>query len=369
MKKIFFLISVIALIAACSSSDGETTTSNDGYDRTALLTHWANDIIIPSYTNYQTKLNIVASNTTTFTTTPTEANLVVLRASWLEAYKAFQFVSIYGFGKAEDIYFKEKNNTYPTDATGINTNIISGTYDFNLISQFSKQGLPALDYVLNGLGTSDAQIVAFYTGTNAAKYKKYLTDLVTTLNTNNDIVLNDWTSYKTTYIANNGNTITSAVSITVNDFIKNFEKEVRAGKVGIPAGVFSGGTLYPEKVEAFYKKDVSKILYNTAIQASQDFFNGKNFNDATTGPGLKEYLDNLNVVRSGQNFSDIINNQFTAIYASNALLSDNFATQISTNNSKMITAYDVIQQNVVYLKLDMMQALKITVDYVDSDGD
>ena len=35
----------------------------------------------------------------------------------------------------------------------------------------------------------------------------------------------------------------------------------------------------------------------------------------------------------------------------------------------MLAAYDAIQQNVVYLKLDMMQALNITVDYVDSDGD
>jgi hypothetical protein len=35
----------------------------------------------------------------------------------------------------------------------------------------------------------------------------------------------------------------------------------------------------------------------------------------------------------------------------------------------MILAYDALQQNVVYFKLDMMQALNITVDYIDSDGD
>ena len=35
----------------------------------------------------------------------------------------------------------------------------------------------------------------------------------------------------------------------------------------------------------------------------------------------------------------------------------------------MITAYNTLQQNVVYTKLDMMQALNITIDYVDGDGD
>ena len=370
MKKIFVLFSLIALIVACSPTDGDGTTSNDGYDRTALLTHWANNIIVPSYTNYQSKLQTLVNDANTFTTTPTEANLLTVRASWLEAYKAFQYVSQYSFGKSEDIYFKEKTNTYPTDIIGINANITAGTYDFSLLSQFPKQGLPALDYVLNGLGSTDAEIVALYTGANAVKYKKYLTDLVAALKTNNDTVLADWNGgYKASYIANNGTSTTSAVSVTVNHFLKNFEKNVRYAKLGVPAGVFSTGTKYPEKVEAFYKKDASKTLYTIAIQSSQDFFNGKNFSNTSTGPGLKAYLDFLNSVRSGQNLSDVINNQFTTIYTKNDDLSVNFATQITTDNTKMITAYDAIQQNVVYLKLDMMQAVKITVDYVDNDGD
>lgn len=370
MKKIFFLFSIIALAAACSSSEGETKTTNDGYDRKALLTHWANNIIIPSYTNYQTKLQTLQTDVTAFTTAPTVATLATVRASWVEAYKAYQYVAPYGFGKSEDIYFKEKSNTYPTDAAGIDANITAGTYDFSLISQFTKQGLPALDYVLNGLATTDTEIVALYTGTSGTKYKKYVTDLVTALKTNNDTVLTDWNgSYKNTYIANDGNTITSSVSITVNNFTKNFEKNVRAAKIGIPAGVFSGGTLLPQNVEGLYKKDISKTLYITAIQASQDFFNGKTFGSTATGPGLKAYLDFLNTVRSGQNLSDVINTQFTTIYSKVDVLNASFNTQITTDNTKMITAYDATQQNVVYIKLDLMQALKITIDYVDSDGD
>jgi hypothetical protein len=35
----------------------------------------------------------------------------------------------------------------------------------------------------------------------------------------------------------------------------------------------------------------------------------------------------------------------------------------------MLSAYDALQRNVVFMKVDMLQALNINVDYVDADGD
>jgi hypothetical protein len=46
--------------------------------------------------------------------------------------------------------------------------------------------------------------------------------------------------------------VSSSVNITTNNFVK-LRKNVRSGKIGIPAGVFSTGVKFPEKVEAFYK--------------------------------------------------------------------------------------------------------------------
>jgi predicted lipoprotein len=371
MKKTAILFGFIFAIIACSSNGGDDTTSGNNFDRTALLTNWADNIIIPSYTNYQTKLQALVTSTNTFVATPTETNLQSLRVSWLESYKAYQYVSMYNFGKTEEVNLNMIANTYPTDATGIETNIASGSYNLSLTTQFSKQGFPGLDYLLNGLGTTDATIVSFYSSNvNAINYKKYLTDVTTKLKANADAVVTDWNSgYRATYIANSGTSVTSAVNKTTNAFVKNMEKDIRTGKLGIPAGQFSGGIKYPEKVEGFYKKNISKELLTIALQAEQDFFNGKYFNSTTTGPSLKAYLDYVNAVRDGKKLSDIINTQFTAITTSNSALSANFSEQITTDNTKMITAYNTLQQNVIYTKLDMMQALNITIDYVDGDGD
>ena len=371
MKKTLLILSFIAFIIACSSNGGDDNTGGDNYDRTALLTNWADNIIIPSYVNYQTKVQTLVSSTATFVATPTEANLQTVRTSWLEAYKGYQYISMYNLGKAEEINLNGASNTYPTSTVGIESNISSGTYNLSLLSQFDKQGFPALDYLINGLGADDASIVGFYaTHTNAANYKQYLADVVNKLKTNADAVVTDWNSgFRNSYVANNGTSVSSSVNKTANLFVKNLEKDIRTGKLGIPAGIFSGGVKYPEKVEGYYKNDISKELLNTSIKAAQDFFNGKHFNSATTGVGLKSYLDFLNVTKNDQKLSDIINNQFAIIYTSNNTLNDSFSQQINTDNSKMIVSYDGLQQNVIYTKLDMMQALNITIDYVDGDGD
>lgn len=371
MKKILLILSLIVLITACSSNGGEDNTGGNNYDRKALLTNWADNIIIPSYVNYQTQVQTLINNTNTFVSNPSESNLQTVRTSWFEAYKAYQYISMYNIGKAEEVSMKECTNAYPTDAAGINANIQSGSYNLALLSQFSKQGFPALDYLINGLGTTDIAIVGFYkANSNSTNYKQYLTAVVNRLKTNADAIVTDWnTNYRKPFIENSGTSVSSSVNKITNNFVKNLEKDIRTGKLGIPAGIFSNGLKYPEKVEGFYKNDISKELLNISLKASQDFFNGKYLNSTTTGPGLKSYLDYVNAVRGGQKLSDIINNQFATIFTVNNNLNNSFSTQINSDNSKMIYAYDALQQNVVYTKLDMMQALSITIDYVDGDGD
>lgn len=371
MKKIVALFSFLSVIIACSSGDGGSESSGDGYNRTDLLTSWTDNIIIPSFENYQTKVTTLQSKVSDFNAAPSTAGLTEVRTAWLEAYKAFQYVSIFEIGKAEEISFVSFTNIYPTDATGIEANIAAGGYNLTSLTQISRQGFPAFDYMINGLGTDDTAIVGFYTtNSNAVKYKQYLTDLSARLKSNADLLTNDWKgAYRNTFIASNGNTASSSVNRMVNIFVKNYEKNVRAGKVGIPAGVYSSGTTFAGKVEGYYKNDISKVLLNEGVKATQDFFNGKYFASATTSHGLKAYLDYLNVMKNGQKLSDIINNQFTTIFNTNAQLNDSFSEQVTLDNSKMITAFDQLQWNVVYFKTDMMPALNITVDYVDADGD
>lgn len=367
MKKILPVIVLIALAIGCSSSDNsETNTTSNGYDRNAILANWADNIIIPAYENYSDKVNSLSDKAAAFTASADETKLAEVRTAWLDAYIAYQYIAMYDMGKAAELYLKQSANTYPTDIAGIQANITSGNYNLNLQAQFVKQGFPALDYLLNGQG-NDNQTVAFFANANASAY---LNSVVNQIKTIAATVTSDWKNgYRSQYVNNNGTSVSSSVNKTTNNFIKNLEKDIRSSKLGIPAGVFSNGTTFADKVEAYYKNDVSRTLLNAGIQAEIDFFNGKAFSSSSTGASLKSALDNTNAIRDNKNLSTVINDQFQVSLTANNELNTSFSQQIASDNAKMLAAYSALQRNVVYIKVDMMQALNITIDYVDGDGD
>lgn len=366
MKKILGLCFAV-VAAACSSSDsGNVNTGN--YDRTALMTSWADNIIIPSFENYQAKANILTAKATAFSTAPSQQSLNELRAAWLDAYLAFQHVGIFDDTKANELHLIEGSNTYPSDVAGINSNISSGTYNLSQPVNYAREGFPALDYLLYGIADNDAAIITYYSGNTNAR--NYVADLASHIKTVADGILADWNGgYRATFIAGTGTGVSAPINQTVNNFVKNLEKDVRTPKLGIPAGLFSNGATFPDKVEGYYRNNVSRQLLAEAITASRDFFNGKYFGSQTTGPGLKGYLDAVNAVRDGQNLSDVINAKYDAALAAVALLDNSFSNQIANDNTKMVAAYQAMQQLTVYEKLDMLQALNISIDYVDGDGD
>ena len=66
---------------------------------------------------------------------------------------------------------------------------------------------------------------------------------------------------------------------------------------------------------------------------------------------------------------NLINNQLDEARAKISILDDNYFDQINNDNTKMTQEYDALQTVVVLIKVDMLQAFNISVDYVDADGD
>ena len=369
-KKLALLLFISLLLVRCGGSDEDS--SNDGevtpvaYDRAKMLVHWADKIIIPAHTAFKQTLTNLDNSTKTFVSSPDQSNLDDLRSKWLVSYKSWQHIEMFDIGKSEEIYFKSKMNVYPIDKLWLDNNIETGSYDLENANNYSSQGFPALDYMLHGIAESDMAIINKYTANT--KYTNYLTVLVNKMVTSTDVVINDWTNYKETFIGSTDNTASSSVNKLTNDFIYYYEKGLRANKVGIPAGVFSGGPL-KGNVEAFYKKDVSKELLLEAMDAAIKFYNGTSFDGISSGPSLKSYLAHLNSTKDGSTLSALIASKLDSAKTQINFLSNNFVSQIESDNSKMLTSYDAIQAVVVLLKVDMLQSFNINVDYTDADGD
>lgn len=371
MKKAIISILLLAIftIWGCSE-DSPLGPDPDDFDREAILTNWADNLIIPAFSAFSETTEELNASAVSFTEDPNQQNLDNLRQSWKEAYLAFQHVSMFEMGTAMQIRFRDNLNIYPTDTDEINLNITEGDYNLELPSLVDSQGFPALDYLLYGLGDTDEEILEFYTtGDNASAFRTYLTDLTERIDTLAGQVLDSWTSgYRDEFVANSGNGANSSLDMMVNDYIFYYEKNLRAGKIGIPAGVFSGTPLSTH-VEAYYSKGFSKALFNEALTASINFFNGTHFNGGTDGQSLDDYLDYLNTMKNGTDLAALINDQFESAEEEAEALNNDFAAQVETDNSLMLSTYDALQRNVVNMKVDMLQALNINVDYVDADGD
>ncbi|TMM31067.1 peptidase M75 superfamily protein [Polaribacter aestuariivivens] len=364
-KKFLPFAFLIAIIYACSSTTENEPEIEDNFNRSEMLQNIADNIIIPAYTDFSTKLTNLKTAGETFTTTPNQVNLEALRTSWFTAYKVWQHIEMFDIGKAETLQYKFYMNIYPLTVADVEANISTGNYDLNSVNNHDAQGFPALDYLLNGVGATDAEILEKYTtATNKDNYRNYITDVLNQMNSLTQQVVADFKSNKATFVNSVSNTATSSFNKLVNDYIFYYEKGLRANKFGIPAGVFSTDPL-PEKVEAFYKNDVSKELALEALKAVINIFEGTHYNNTTKGISYKNYLESLERADIGS----AISNQLATAKSTINLLDNSFSIQIESDNVKMTKSYDELQKVTVLLKVDMLQAFNINVDYVDADGD
>lgn len=361
------------VLASCSKKDDEVLPEDptaDDYDRTPLLTNYSNEYIKPAYTAYSLAVTDLKNETTNFNTTLTEASLQNLRTKWENALLVWQDVAFLEFGPAANISLRAQTNVYPVDTTLMKSNIASGTYSLAAGSNFDAKGFQALDYLLYGIKSTDANLVTYYT--NTANARVYLQDIVDELQVNASTVKNDWQgSYGTNFIANSAsNAQGSSISEVINALTQHYETYLRKGKIGLPVGAFNGfsNQPMPDHVEGYYSNQSLPYVYRS-VTAFQNFIKGKGYTSVTNGVGLDDYLSFVNAQKSGQNLHTVIDNQFSAIKIELDNINDPLSNEVTVNTSGVNAVYQKMQQMVGYLKVDMTNALEVLITYQDSDGD
>jgi hypothetical protein len=157
----------------------------------------------------------------------------------------------------------------------------------------------------------------------------------------------------------------------INGYVLNYERYIRSGKIGIPSGAMLDGVVAANKVEAFYRKDLSLILAKTAHQASENLYYGKSTMTGEQGPSLRSYLLALNAKDEllGNPLVPQIDSQFAIVGSRLNELHPNFAEEVLNNNQAMINTFAEMQKLVRLLKVDMTSAISVGITYLDTDGD
>ncbi|MDC1217798.1 imelysin family protein [Flavobacteriaceae bacterium] len=393
MKKynLLFALSIFLISTQCSSDleeiDTETTiteltasTDNDNsnstsqtavvssFDHEQMLTNWADNIIIPSIINFENSLVKLKNSASIFVNEPSNETLSVLKEEWLNSFLKWQHLEMFDVGLAEEIYYKNRINLYPANVNRIENNISNQNYDLNASSNFSSQGFNGLDYLLFGIGQNEEEIILKYTSEDS-KYGKYFLEIIDKMIELTTQVKDSWDDeFRDEFIKSTDNTSTSSINQVINDFIFYFEKGYRANKIAIPAGRYSDGPL-PDRIEAYHGKKYSKILILEATDAIDNFYNGRFSNDITSsGLSINDYLSYMESDQDDK-LAEKINEQLKKIKTKLTELNTDFSEQIRQDNLEMLITYDIVQANVVFLKVNLLQKLNINIDYADADGD
>src|SRR5688500_11366767 len=146
------------LLLACGGNGNDPAPVDNTKDRAVILTHWVDNIIIPSYEDFQEAFGVMIEKANLFTATPDQTSLTAFREAWVNAYAAWQKVELFEFGPADKYTLRNFYNIYPADVAGITSNINNPSAGLDLPSSYATQGFPALDYLLNGIGADDQAI-------------------------------------------------------------------------------------------------------------------------------------------------------------------------------------------------------------------
>lgn len=350
--KVLFITLIFCANLSCKKDE------EPEFDRKAMLENMALNVIIPAYQAQKNSLQELTDKCAIFIATPTEVNLQELKSQFLVSYKDFQHCDMFNFGPAGDYGIKAAFNTFPTDTTKIETNITAGTYSLTSAANSTAIGFPAIDYLLF-YGTETEVVNKFIASTNR---KNYLSDLVVKMNNEIQPVFSQWNdSYKTTFIAADGNDANSSCSYLVNEFAKEIDL-LKSAKIGIPAGQQTGGMLLPHYVEAYWS-GYSILLMKENINGLKTAFTGGD------GKGFDDYIRDVESENTTPSLADNIIVQFEFCRSKLDALSEPFSSQISTNTAAVIELYNEVKKLLVYCKTDMTSMLGILITYQDNDGD
>ncbi len=353
-----------ALFMACN--DNKEQSLSKKFDRSAMLTQYANNIIVPAYEQALNAVLELETAVSEFTNSKTTSDLIKARNKWQQAALVWQHANAFNFGPAGEVNIQKSLNeeiaTFPVSKTATEGFISNKDTLFNNFSRDTR-GYFAVEYLLFDENTADIDVINKFTQNPWRIH--YLKACVTQLKIRLQKVVTEWNIYKSNFIQNNGTDIGSSTSYLYNEFLKSFES-LKNYKLGIPLGRRPGQTApIPENVEAYYS-GYSAVLAKEHWQSIQNIWEGKALN-GTVGIGFKAYLESAEggkdlIVLTQQ---QVLNTQIAFMALPEGKLTD----AIKTQYPKVDAVHTELQKLTRFYKSDLSSLIGIAVTYSSGDGD
>ena len=364
---LFVGVCFIALFSLHSCEDPEHKDKNS-FDRKDMLTHLADQYILPGFEDVTAKAKELEEAINDFTANPNLTQLATCQELWHQAYMSFMMVNSFNFGPAAESGTKksmvEEIGTWPVNVSLVETRVQEGNLDFTNFDRDAR-GFLAMEYLLFPLSKTKESLVSEYqSSTNRRQYLQALANHSTSYL---EAVLASWRGdFRSAFIQNNGTSIGSSISEMYNEFVKSFEA-VKNFKLGLPLGLRAGQMqTEPQRVEALYSGNSFQYM-RKHIEALESIWTGVSPN-AIQGNSWKQYLE---ASPGGADLVSMTENQIMnyTMALDQVDTTQVFTSMVSSNDPQLISLHTELQKHIRFYKSDMSSLLGITITFSSNDGD
>ena len=374
MKKFNLIVAFVAgtiIFYACKKSTSGTESPVTGnFDKTAMLTYYADNIIIPGYSALQQKIITLQAASDAFVAAPSTSTQAAVKTAYSEAHLQYARVAIFQFGPAEtnllDVFVNFSGGLdysfttagqltgFSIDSVTIENNISTNSYDLAAMTRSSlySQGFPALNYLFFG-----PNAISKFSG-NTANRVNYVKAVVARLKSLVDKVATGWTTYRTEFISNTKTNVGSPIGNLVNQLAYQMDM-LKGPRIGWPFGKQSNGTVFATKTEAYFA-GISLALGIENLSSLKNTFTA-----GGSEKGLSDYLRSLNQ----ETLSNDVLAQFDVALAKLRLIPDPLPTSLTSHPAEVDQAYREIQKLLTLIKTDVASATAVQITFMDNDGD
>jgi predicted lipoprotein len=355
----------------CKKAGGDDGPGNNvNFDKAAMLTYFADEMILPSYQSLQDKVDNFQTISNNFLDTRNTANQQQMLDAYKQMHMAYTHVEAFNLGPAvvasQEVFLNFNGGLdykfatsgeitgFSVDSVTIENNISSGSYDFNqyVRNSFYAQGFSAINYLFFGPNA----ITKF--NSNTANRVKYCKEVVSRIKSIVDKITSDWHSFRADFISNTKTNVGSPIGNMINNMAYEMDA-LKGPRIGWPFGKQSNGQAFPTKVEAYFAGN-SSALAQEAMKNLKNIFTANG-----SGKGYSDYLKAL----GKDALATQVSTQFDLVISKLQALPDPLSTTITADPAKVEEAYKEIQKLLTLLKTDVASATGVQITFMDNDGD
>lgn len=375
MKKIklLFLIvpmALIALLIGCGKdSKGTSGSLFDSFDRKGMLQNIGQNIILKDIEQFNTAAAQLQDAIVALQADANATTLSAAQAAWNNAHDKWSMCVPYNFGPMEDQLLQPKIDKWPVNTAAIEANISSATTidnDYINTKGSSEKGLKALEYLLFDFDAGNTAVLEkLTTASSATNRLAYLKALAQNIQEQSNKLYTAWSpsggNYLSQFVNADGNDVSSSVGKLVNVFAFYIDV-VKNLKVGNAIGKMTDDMPHPDMVE-LYESNRSMQALKLNLQSMEQVFKGG------SGQGFDDLLNHMKAQRNGSYLTEVTLAGWQNIYTKADAITTPLQVAVTSDNSKVQALYTSLKEQLVFIKVDMVNNLGVALTFSDDDGD